>query len=48
MKRFLENGYTYPVAMDTTGGVRGIRCAGLSHNVYDRPEGNVFGYVEAH
>ena len=37
VKRFLEeNGYTYGYH---GRGVRGIRCAGLSHNVYDRPGG---------
>ena len=49
VKRFLEeNGYTYPVAMDTTGEVfaaYGVRAFPTTFMI-DR-EGNVFGYVES-
>ena len=49
VKRFLEeNGYTYPVAMDTTGEVLaayGVRAFPTTFMI-DR-EGNVFGYVES-
>lgn len=49
VKQFLEeNGYTYPVAMDTTGEVfaaYGVRAFPTTFMI-DR-EGNVFGYVES-
>ena len=49
VKRFLEgNGYTYPVAMDTTGEVfaaYGVRAFPTTFMI-DR-EGNVFGYVDS-
>lgn len=49
VKRFLEeNGYTYPVAMDTTGEVfaaYGVQAFPTTFMI-DR-EGNVFGYVES-